>query len=46
MKQYLVSFTDIIKAESEEEAYEEMLKYLKDICKYEDLTAFEFSEEE
>jgi ATP-dependent Zn protease len=45
MKQYKVTFTDFIEADSEEQAYDKLLEYLKDICKYEDVTAFDFSEE-
>jgi ATP-dependent Zn protease len=45
MKKYKVTFVDCIEASTEEEAYEEMLNYLKEVCKYRDLTAFDFKEE-
>ncbi len=45
MKKYKVTFVDCIEASTEEEAYEEMLNYLKEVCKYQDLTAFDFKEE-
>ena len=46
MKTYRVQFVDLITAESEEAAYDILLRYLSDCAKYGDATAFEFQEED
>jgi hypothetical protein len=46
MKTYRVQFVDLITAESEEDAYSILLKYLSDCAKYKDATGFEFQEEQ
>lgn len=45
MKTFNIKFIDSIKAASEEEAYNILLKYLSDCAHYGDATAFEFAEE-
>lgn len=45
MKTYRVQFVDLITAESEEAAYDILLRYLSDCAKYGDATAFAFEEE-
>ncbi len=44
MKKFNVTFKDMLEAESEEDCYEQLLIYLEDCVKYEDVTAFEFNE--
>jgi hypothetical protein len=46
MKTFIVKFSDEIIAASEEEAYAELLKYLREVIQYEDLTAFDFQEKQ
>lgn len=41
-KKFKITFNDIIEAETEEQAYDELLKYLSNMVRYEDVTAFEF----
>lgn len=45
MKTFRVQFVDLITAESEEAAYDILLKYLSDCVKYNDVVAFDFQEE-
>jgi hypothetical protein len=45
MKTYKVTFTDTIKASTEEEAYGELLDYLSECVRFGDVTAFDFAEE-
>jgi hypothetical protein len=40
MKRYRVFYIDEIQANSEEEAYEQTLKYLQDCIEYQDVSAF------
>ena len=44
MKQYRITFTDIVSAQSEEDAYNALLDYMKDCVKYHDVTCFDFEE--
>lgn len=44
MKKYLVTFKDTLEANSEEDAYDELIKYLQDVVRYEDVTPFDFKE--
>ena len=44
MKTFKVTFVDEIVAESEEQAYCILLKYLTGCVEYEDVTAFDFKE--
>lgn len=44
MKKYLVTFKDTLEATSEEDAYDELIKYLRDVVRYEDVTPFDFKE--
>ena len=44
MKTFKVTFVDEIQADNEEDAYENLLIYLQDVVKFEDVTAFEFTE--
>lgn len=44
MKKFKVTFTDILEANTEEDAYDNLLDYLKDVVAYSDVTAFEFQE--
>jgi|GEM_PF-2918532 len=44
IKIFKVTFEDEISAESEQEAYDKLLVHLRDIVKYQDVTAFEFKE--
>jgi hypothetical protein len=46
MKTFIVKFSDEIIATSEEEAYAELLKYLREVIKFEDVTAFDFKEKQ
>ena len=39
-----VTFEDIFNVESEEAAYDAVIKYCHDVCTYEDVTAFVFEE--
>ena len=41
---FKVTFEDVIEAETEEDAYDEMIKYCFDIHNNEDVTAFNFEE--
>ncbi len=41
---FKVTFTDIVEAETEREAYENFMPYIRDCAKYSDLEAFEFEE--
>lgn len=45
MKTYKVTFTDTIKANTEEDAYGELLDYLSECVRFGDVTAFDFAEE-
>lgn len=45
MKTYRVQFVDLVSANSEQEAYDILLRYLSDCAKYGDATAFTFEEE-
>ena len=40
MKRYRVFYIDEVQANSEEEAYDETLKYLQDCIKYQDVSSF------
>ena len=42
MKKYRVYYIDIVEANSEEEAYDETLKYLQDCVKYQDVSSFNY----
>jgi hypothetical protein len=42
MKRYRVYYIDTVEANSEEEAYEETLKYLQDCIKYQDVSSFDY----
>ena len=42
MKRYRVFYVDEVQANSEEEAYDETLKYLQDCIKYEDVSSFNY----
>lgn len=44
MKTFRVQFVDEITAETEEDAYEILLRYLSDCAEYKDATAFQFEE--
>jgi hypothetical protein len=44
MKKFLVTFKDTLEANSEEDAYDELIKYLRDVVRYEDVTTFDFKE--
>jgi len=44
MKKFNVTFTDEIMAESEEDAYNELLTYLGEVVSSQDVTAFDFKE--
>lgn len=50
MKKFLVTFKDTITAETEEDAYDELIKYLRGVVGYEDmgnpqrLSPFDFKE--
>jgi len=46
MKTFRVQFVDEITAETEEDAYEILLRYLRDCGEYSDATAFNFEEVE
>tara|TARA_Y100000033_G_scaffold13450_1_gene12440 strand:- start:566 stop:712 length:147 start_codon:yes stop_codon:yes gene_type:complete len=41
---FKVTFEDVIEAETEEQAYDEMIKYCFDVHNNEDVTAFNFEE--
>ena len=41
---FKVTFEDVIEAETEEQAYDEMIKYCFDVHSNEDVTAFNFEE--
>lgn len=45
MKTYKITFTDTIKANTEEDAYGELLDYLSECVRFGDVTAFDFAEE-
>lgn len=45
MKTYKVTFTDTIKANTEDDAYGELLNYLSECVRFGDVTAFDFAEE-
>jgi uncharacterized protein YciU (UPF0263 family) len=42
---YSIKFLDEIDAESVEEAYDILLKYLSDCVEYQDITGFSFTDE-
>jgi hypothetical protein len=44
MKKFLVTFKDTIAAETEENAYDKLLDYLRETVRFEDVTAFDFKE--
>ena len=44
VKKYLVTFKDEFSAETEEDAYDQLLKYLAEMVRYEDVVAFNFKE--
>ena len=44
MKIYKVTFQEFFFANTEEEAYDELIEYLRDVVKYQDVTAFDFTE--
>ena len=44
MKTFTVTYRDQIQAETEEQAWDELLTYLKDCVRFEDVTGFEFTE--
>jgi len=46
MKTFRIQFVDEITAETEEDAYEILIRYLSDCGKYGDVTAFQFEEVE
>jgi len=46
MKTYTVNCDFLIEAESEEEAYENLLEYLAECVRYGDVTVFDFKEQE
>jgi len=43
-KKFKVTFTDIVEAKTEREAYENFMTYIRECAKYSDLEAFEFDE--
>ena len=45
MKKFKITFTDIVEAETEEEAHEKFMPYIRNCGKYSDLDAFNFEEE-
>jgi hypothetical protein len=45
MKNYKVTFTDTIKANTEDDAYGELLDYLSECVRFGDVTAFDFAAE-
>jgi esterase/lipase len=45
MKKFLVTFCDVFEAKSEEEAYQDLLQFLQNCVKFEDVTPFEFTEQ-
>ena len=42
---YKITFNDEIEADSDEQAYKNLIQYLRDCVKYEDVTAFGFIDE-
>ena len=44
MKKFNVTFEDVFAAESEEDCYKELLIFLGDCVRHDDVTAFEFKE--
>jgi hypothetical protein len=44
VKKYLVTFKDKFSAETEEDAYDQLLKYLAEMVRYQDVVAFNFKE--
>ncbi len=46
MKHFKITFVDNITAETEEEAYNKLLRYLNSCVFYGDATAFNFEQEE
>ena len=44
MKKFKITFVDEIEAENEEAAYKDLLDYLRDVVKYDDVTAFDFKD--
>ena len=42
MNEFHVTYTDIIKAETKEDAYDQIKKYCRDVADSGDVTAFEF----
>lgn len=44
MKTYKITFNDEIEANSEEEAYDKLLEWIKDCVEYGDVCAFDFEE--
>ena len=45
MKRFTVTFTDTQEAETEEDAYDSLIDYLRECVMLGDVTAFEFDEE-
>jgi len=44
MKKFKVTFFDIVEAETEADAYDEIIKYMKDVADNGDVTAFDFKQ--
>lgn len=44
MKKFLVTFKDTIVAETEEDAYDKLLEFMRDTVRFEDVTPFDFKE--
>jgi hypothetical protein len=44
MKKWIVTYTDEIEADTEEQAYQHILAYLEECVRYDDVTAFDFKE--
>lgn len=46
LKRYNVTFQDFFDADTEEEAYDRLIEYLRDVVEYRDVIAFDFTEVE
>jgi len=44
MMKFKINFVDVIDANTEEEAYEELLRYLGEVVNNQDVTAFDFEQ--
>ena len=46
MKKFKITFEDVFIAENKEQSYEHLLDYLHEVERVEDVTAFEFKDQE